>query len=413
MADYQRLQDMNLQGKSVLLRVDYNVKVKKGKIDDDTRITASLPTIEYLRKHGARVVIMAHLGRPQEELAEGIPPEQVRVNNSILPVAKHLGDLLNRKILTADDWGGPSVKALIEHMDLGDILMLPNLRINAGEESNDPAFVSVLANLCDIYVFDGFGVAHRAHASTTGVPLYLFSQGRGKDVAAGMLMDSELQLWAEARNKKGYKLLVVGGKKLEEKTTAVSKLHKSVDRVLAAGGVYNVIQAGRGVPIGSSLVSEKDTDYTLIGKELGNTVPNLLLAEQVVVANANNPSDYRAVYAADGVPDGYMIADLVVDAKLKAEINKARVIIWFGNLGISDMELKGQYPFARGTEEFKRAIHPEAYVIVGGGDSVTASEGISRIISTGGGAAIKLYTKGTLDALEALKGNATYFQVKQ
>src|SRR3989339_35428 len=205
MSEYPVLEGLEVAGKRVLVRVDYNVKVKGGKIKDDTRIRESLDTINYLIENGAKVILMAHFGRPQEELAEGKSQKEVRKTSTLAPVASHLEGLINREVKLAPDCIGPEVEDLIEQMQNGEILMLENLRLHTEEEANDPTFVQSLANLCDVYVFDGFGVAHRAHASTAGIPLYMIEQG--KPVAAGFLMDKELKLWSEAREREGYKLL--------------------------------------------------------------------------------------------------------------------------------------------------------------------------------------------------------------
>ncbi len=405
---YKTIKDIDIKGKKVLLRVDYNVKVKDGKIKDDTRITESLPTINYLIGSGAKLIIMAHFGRPQEELEEGKSLGEVKKETTLAPVAAHLKKLIKKDVNLAPDCIGSKVESMINKMQDGDVVMLENLRWHKEEEENNPDFAKALAELCDVYVFDGFGVAHRAHASTVGVPLYMLSQN--KPIVAGFLMDKELKLWYEARKKEGYKLLVIGGAKLEEKTKAVSKLYKAVDAVLVGGAVYNIIMAGKGINVGDSLVTEKDEGYTKQGKEIAEKARNLILAEQVVIAPTDY-SDIMTIKISDGVPEGYMITDIVIDKKTKASISKAQVIIWFGNIGMSDKEVNGRFPFAKGTEDFKKAINQKAHVIVGGGDSVTASEGIAnRVISTGGGASIELYTKGTLDALEALKGNKDHFK---
>lgn len=409
MDEYRTLEGLDVAGKKVLVRVDYNVKVKDGKIKDDTRIRESLSTINYLAKNRAETIIMAHFGRPQEELAEGKPIEEVKKQNTLAPVAHHLGKLINKEVKLAPDCVGPEVSDLVSKMQSGDIIMLENLRLHKEEEANDPTFAQSLANLCDIYVFDGFGVAHRAHASTVGVPLYMIE--RGKPVVAGFLMDKELELWSKARETKGHKLLVIGGAKLEEKTKAVEKLYKAVNAVLIGGAVYNIIMAGKGIEVGDSLVTDGEDNYVNVGTELAKKVNNLLLAEKAVIARKSDYEGIRIIAIKNGVPPGYIITDVVIDENLKIEIKKANVIIWFGNIGMSDKEINGEYPFAKGTEDFKKTINPKAYVIVGGGDSVTASEGlVNRVISTGGGASIALYTKGTLDALEALKGNKDYFK---
>lgn len=409
MAGYKALKGLDVAGKRVLVRVDYNVKIKNGKIEDDTRIRESLDTINYLIENNAKIIITSHLGRPQEELKSGKSLEEVKKELTLSPVAAHLGDILNRAVKLAPDCIGSGVEKMISKMQNGDIVMLENTRFHKEEEANNPVFVESLAKLADVYVFDGFGVAHRAQASTTGIMLYMLE--KNKSVVAGFLMDKELKLWDEARKKKGYKLLVIGGKKLKDKTKAVTQLYKAVDAVLVGGTIYNIVMAGKGIDIGNSLVTEKDKDYTKAGKELAEKANNLLLAKQVIITKSSDYSDMKTINIEDGVPEGYMIADMVIDKKIKAEIGKAQVIIWFGNIGISDKEVNGEYPFAKGTEDFKKAIPKNAYVIVGGGDSVTASEGLkNRVISTGGGAAIELYIKGTLDALEALKGNKDYFK---
>ena len=406
---YKLINDIDVKGKRVLVRVDYNVKVKNGKIEDDTRIKESLSTVNYLIENKAKLILMAHFGRPQEESEKGKSFDEVKKKTTLKPVASHLSRLINKKVKLAPDCIGSETENLVNKMQDGDILMLENLRWHKEEEANNLNFAKALANLCDVYIFDGFGVAHRAHASTTGIPLYLLEQD--KQVAAGFLMDKELKLWEEARKKKGYKLLVIGGAKLKEKTKAISKLYKAVDAVLVGGAIYDIIMAGKGLDVGDSLVEEKGKDYTKKGKEIAEKADNLILPENVVIAKKEDYSDIKIININDGVPNGYMVGDIVIDKKIKTEIAKSEVIIWFGNIGMSDKEVKGEFPFAKGTSEFKDAISPDAYVIVGGGDSVTASEGLkNRAISTGGGASISLYIKGTLAALEALKGNKNYFK---
>lgn len=407
MADIRTLKDISVPNKKVLVRVDYNVKIKDGKIKDDTRIRESIPTIEHLMKENAKIILMSHLGRPQEELQEGKGLDKVKAGSSLAPVAYHLGKLIGKKIILAPDCVGLAVNDILSKMKSGDIVMLENTRFHKEEEENDPSFARQLADLGDAYVLDGFGISHRANASSAQISLEMLKQN--KQVAMGHLMEKELNLWQEARSKKGYKMLVVGGAKLEEKTRAVSKLSKSVDSVLIGGAVYNIIMAAKGLDVGDSLVKEKDKDYTLEGKELSK-ISNLILADKAVIAKKDF-SDIKTIDINDGVPEGYIIADIVIDEKIKEKVGKAQVIIWFGNIGISDVKVGDRFPFAKGTEDFKNAINPAAYVIVGGGDSITASEGIkNKMISTGGGASIKLYTKGTLEGLEALKGNADYFK---
>ncbi|MEA2038090.1 MAG: phosphoglycerate kinase [Nanoarchaeota archaeon] len=409
MGEYKVLDGLDVSGKRVLVRVDYNVKVKKGKVEDDTRIRESLETINYLIKNNAKIILMAHFGRPQEELESGKSLEEAKKDSSLAPVVAHLGDLISKEVRLAPDCVGSEVESIVNGMEDGSVVMLENLRLHEGEGKNDPIFIESLAKLADIYVFDGFGVAHRAHASSFGVPLYLIEQN--KPAVAGFLMDKELKLWEEARKKEGYKLLVIGGAKLKEKTNAAGKLYKSVDAVLIGGAIYNIVMAGKGIDVGSSMVAEKSNDYTGKGKELVENASNLVLADKVVIAKKEDYSDIKAIEIKDGVPEGYIIADIVVDDKIREDIAKAQVVMWFGNIGISDIEVNGEFPFAKGTDDFKNAINKDAYVIIGGGDSITASEGIpNKVISTGGGASIQLYTKGTLEALEALRGNKDYLK---
>ncbi len=409
MSDYKRLEGLDVSGKKVLVRVDYNVKIKEGKIKDDTRITSSLDTINHLIKNKAKVILMSHLGRPQEDIAKGKSLEEVKKASTLSPVAAHLSELIKKEVKLAPDCVGPETEKFVDDMEEGDILLLENLRWHKEEEENDESFAKSLSEVYDIYVLDGFGIAHRTNASTAATPLYMLDQK--KEVVAGFLLEKELRLWSDAREKQGNKLLVIGGAKLKEKTKAISKLYKSVDSVLVGGAVFNIVMAGKGIDVGDSLVKEKDKDYTEKGKEISENADNLLLAYKAVIAKKEDYSDIRTISIEEGIPQGYMIADLIIDEKLKAEIAKAQVVIWFGNIGISDIEVEGSFPFSKGTEDFKNAINPEAYVVVGGGDSVTASKGLKRrVISTGGGASIKLYTKGTLDGIEALKGNKDFFK---
>ncbi len=434
--DIKSLKEIDVENKTVLMRVDYNVKFNdKGEVKDATRIRESLDSIEYVINNNGKLVLMMHLGRPdgkenKEDSAEKIIPKL----EELLRTEKKI----NKKVIPASNCFGDEVQQKIRDMDNGDILLLENLRFHPEEEKFNPLedvknnrFVKSLADLCDIYVFDGFGVAHRTHASTAGVPLYLIQEGK-KPVAMGILMERELKLWSEAReiaNKKGnYTLLVVGGNKLEEKTEAVGKLYKYVNGVLVGGAVYNIIensilkkQGGEAQKnVGSSLITEKGKDYTPKGGELYQNCNNLILSTEAVIAKKDKEKgtyeDRRTISIKDGVPADYMICDIVVNDGIARKINQADVIIWFGNIGMSDVESpkgSGGYPFAVGTESFKKAINSKAYVIVGGGDSVEASKGMKNIhISTGGGAAIELYIKGTLDALEALKGNINYLKEK-
>ncbi|MBI2140441.1 phosphoglycerate kinase [Candidatus Woesearchaeota archaeon] len=430
-----------LRGKTVFARFEYNVKVKGGKIkgDDAVRIEKSLGTLNYLLQQGARVVIGAHRGRPQEELRAGTSFEAVRENNSMKPVASHLESLLKWEkgtIKVATDCIGGEVQKMIEGLNDGEILMLGNLRLYAEEENNDAAFAAKLRELCDIYVFDAFGVAHRANASVAECLLQCYEKG-DKPYAFGFLMREELSMWDGARNLPGRKLLAVGGIKLKEKIEAAARLSPSVDYVLAGGAVFNAAVNAKGIHIGKSMITDAGQRYVLLedsteGDESGReadkavrkliAIKNLLLPGTVTYAKPLIQEGMKPAYTeihpdillGDGIPLDYAIMDVIIGQGEKKSIEGSDVILWFGNIGASDIEVNGKFPFSRGTEAFKRSIRPNAYVIVGGGDSVAASEGLeNRHVSTGGGAAIKYFTSGTLEALEAFNGNRGYFLKKK
>ena len=208
--EYKTIKDLDVSGKRVLVRVEFNVKLNKGEVGDDTRIKESLPTLKYLLEKNARLILLAHLGRPQDELSGGKSVEDVKKDNSLAPVAKHLSGLLGMDVKMAPDSVGDEVRTMVNELKDGGVLLLENLRLYKEELDNDCEFAKTLASYGDIFVFDGFGVAHRVQASPVGVPLEMIAQG--KEVAAGLLMDKELRLWEEARKKEGHRLVVIGGK---------------------------------------------------------------------------------------------------------------------------------------------------------------------------------------------------------
>ncbi len=381
--------------KRVLVRLDLNVPLKAGKIKDSTRIDGALPTIKYLVENGAKVILMSHLGRPDGKA----DPEL-----SLKPVAKAISEKIGQKVKMAPDCVGEEVESLVDSMEDGDVVLLENLRFHAEEEENEPLFVEGLAKLGDAYINDAFGTAHRAHASTAGVPLKLLEEG--KEAAAGYLMKEELGIWGEVVASKGKKVLIVGGAKLEEKMKAIKKLAKKMSYVVVGGVPYNVIQKASGIDIGKSLAEEKGKDFQEEAKEILEKGKNLILGENVVVAKPDSWDDQQEVPISDGVPEGYVIADIIISDEAKANISSCDYAIIFGPLGIFE---KG---FTKGTEELAAAIadNPDMSVIVGGGDSALAYKGVPNMkVSTGGGASISYLKDGTLDGLEALKGNVDYF----
>ena len=396
MSDYKTIEEVDVKGKRVLVRLDLNVPLKEGKIKDSTRIDAALKTVKYLVEEGAKTILMSHLGRPEGKVVSEL---------SLKPVAAAISEKLGKDAKLAPDCIGGEVEALVNGMADGDIVLLENLRFHPEEEANEAGFVESLAKLADAYVNDAFGTAHRAHASTAGVPLYLLQQG--KEVAAGYLMKEELEIWGEVVASSGKKVLVVGGKKLKEKMKAIKKLAKKVSWIVVGGVPYSVIQKAAGMNIGSSLAEEKGKDYAEEAKEILEKCGNLVLGGQVVAAKPDTWEDQKTVSIKDGVPNGYAIADIIISDDAKSGISSCDFAIIFGPLGIFE---KG---FTKGTEELAAAIssNPNIKAIVGGGDSALAYKGVPNMkVSTGGGASISYLKDGTLDALEALKGNAEHFK---
>ncbi|MFH2027991.1 MAG: phosphoglycerate kinase [Nanoarchaeota archaeon] len=398
--DIKSVEELDLAGKRVLLRVEFNVPVKDGKIKDDTRIKASMPTIEYIIKKGGKLIIMAHLGRPQEELEEGIDIKVVKEKNTFKPVAEHLSRLLGKEVKLAPDSIGEEVEVMVDELQDGEVLMLENLRLYKEEQANDANFADSLAKLGDVYVNDCFGAAHRWQASIAACALKMIDDG--KPVGIGFLMKKELDLWNDARKKTGSKLLIVGGKKIKEKLKAVSKFSKSVDNILVGGTVYNTIRKGQGYETGNSLTVDDGKDYSKKGKEVADACLNLILAENVVVAKSvYDVKGSKEVSIEDGVPKDHMITDIIIDEGMAEKIKKAEIAIIFGPTGIFDCG------FDKSVKKIAEILQ-DAYVIMGGGETLEAYHGLKGVVSTGGGASIKLYTKGTLEALEALKGNKDY-----
>lgn len=398
MADYKTIEELDIKGKRVLVRLDLNVTLEEGKIADYTRIDAVLKTIRYLTGQGAKTILISHLGRPDGK----VNPEF-----SLKSVAKALEEKLGKGVTMAPDCVGSEVEAIVDSMVDGDIVLLQNLRFHAGEEANEQGFVESLAKLADVYINDAFGTAHRAHASTAGVPLYLLEQG--KEVAAGYLMQKELEIWGDVVGSEGKKVLIVGGKKLKEKMKAISKLAGKCAYVVPGGVPHNVLQKAAGYDVGDSLVDEEGKDYTKVAKEILGKASNLVLGEQVVVARLEGKkwTDQKTVAIKDGVPEGYSIVDILISDEAKADISACDYAIIFGPLGISE---EG---FTQGTKRLAEAIsaNPHIKVVVGGGESAKAYKGVPNMqISTGGGASISYLKDGTLDALEALKGNAEHFK---
>ena len=390
--DKKTVRDLDVAGKKVLVRVDFNVPLNdKGEITDDTRITASLPTIQYLLEQKSAVILMAHLGRPKG---------QVKPELSLAPVAKHLGKLLGKKILFAPDCVGEAAQAAASKLKPGHILLLENLRFHKEEEKNDMEFAEKLASLADLYVNDGFGVSHRAHASVEGVTHFL-------PAAAGFLLEKEIQYVGQAVTNPLHPFVaIIGGAKVSDKIGVISNLLDKVDTLLIGGGMANTFLAAQGYKMGKSLVEEDKLDLAkeLLAKAKKNKV-NMLLPTDLVMAAAFAPDAEHVTEKVKNLNQAYMALDIGAEtSKAYAEaLADAKMIVWNGPMGVFEMDA-----FCKGTEAVAKAVaKSRATSIVGGGDSVAAIEKLGlakRIthISTGGGASLEYLEGKVLPGVAAL-----------
>jgi phosphoglycerate kinase len=381
------IRDLDLRNKRVFMRVDFNVPLAPGgkEITSDKRIKASLPSIQYALDHGAALILASHLGRPK-----GKPNPEM----SLAPCAERLAALLGKPVAMAPDCVGPQVEAMLPKP--GEVLLLENLRFHAEEEKNDPAFARQLAALCDVYVNDAFGTAHRAHASTVGMIAYV------KQAAAGLLMDKELEyLTKVTQNPERPCVAILGGAKVSDKIEVIQNLMKVVDRLLIGGAMAYTFLRALGQGTGTSLVEE---DKIGLAKELiAASGDKLVLPLDHVVA-----SEFKAgaeSQVVDRIPDGKMALD--IGPKTIAEYSKviagARTIIWNGPMGVFEMP-----PFDKGTVAIAKAVATSGAVsVVGGGDSEKAvkSAGVAdkiSHISTGGGASLEFLGGVELPGVAAL-----------
>ena len=373
------VRDVDVTGKRVLVRVDFNVPIQDGEVTDDTRIRAALPTIQYLIEKGAKVILMSHLGRPKPENRD-----QFKMD----PVAKRLSELLGRPVKKVDAVVGPEVEKAVAEMQPGDVLLLENTRFEPGERKNDPDLARKLAALADIYVNDAFGSAHRAHASTAGV-----KQVRPDlPAVAGFLMERELQMLGKVLGTPERPFVVVlGGAKISDKIGVLERLLGLADRVLIGGGMANTFLKAKGLEVGKSLVDEEALDEAR--RFLEEAGDKIVLPVDVVVADRFAADAEAKVVPVDQVPPDWMILDIgPKTVELFAEIlRQARTVFWNGPMGVFEFPR-----FAEGTFAIARVLAEleDAVTVVGGGDSAAAVQQAGLAdkmthVSTGGGAALE------------------------
>jgi phosphoglycerate kinase len=390
------IRNIDVAGKRVLVRVDFNVPLDAEQhITDDTRIRAALPTIQYLLDHGAAVILMSHLGRPDGKVNDKM---------SLKPVAYHLSRLLGKPVQMATDSIGPQVAALARALQPGQVLLLENLRFHKEEEKNDPDFARQLASLGDVYVNDAFGTAHRAHASTEGVTHYLPG-------VAGFLMEKEINFLGSAlENPRRPFAAIIGGAKVSDKIAVLERLIGMVDTLLIGGGMANTFLKAEGYEIGDSLFEEGKLDVArdLINKARQRDL-QLLLPVDVVIADRFAADASSKVVSIDDVPTGWRILDIGPETikAFRAALAEAQTIIWNGTLGVAEMPA-----FAKGTDAIINILAQRttagATTIIGGGDSAAAVEQAHASdkmthVSTGGGASLEFLEGRILPGVAALQ----------
>ncbi|MFT8872315.1 MAG: phosphoglycerate kinase [Sporolactobacillus sp.] len=388
----QTIRDIDVSGKTVFCRVDFNVPLDGTTVTDDTRIRAALPTINYLIENGAKIILASHLGRPTAE-----DKESFRLD----PVAARLGELLGKKVEKVDQVVGPEVEAAVAKLKAGDVLLLENVRFEKGEKKNDPELAKAFAALADVYVNDAFGSAHRAHASTEGIAHYL-------PAVAGFLMEKELRVLAASLDNPQHPFTaIIGGAKVTDKIGVIENLLDKVDTLIVGGGLSYTFVKAQGYDIGKSLLDAEKLD---LAKQFIATAKakgvDLLIPVDAVVADEFSETANKKVVDIDSIPAGWMGLDIgPKTAALYADaVKKSKLVVWNGPMGVFEMDA-----YAKGTEAVAQALADatDATTIIGGGDSAAAVEKFHLAdkmshISTGGGASLELMEGKVLPGVAAL-----------
>lgn len=373
------IRDVDLKGKRVFCRVDFNVPMKEGKITDETRIRAALPTIQYLVEQGAKVILASHLGRPKGQAVEEL---------RLTPVAARLGELLGKDVKKADEAFGPVAQEMVAAMNEGDVLVLENVRFYAGEEKNDAELAKEFAALADIFVNDAFGAAHRAHASTAGIADYL-------PAVSGLLMEKELDVLGKAlSNPERPFTAIIGGAKVKDKIGVIRHLLDKVDNLIIGGGLAYTFVKALGHEIGLSLCEddkiELAKEFMQLAKEKG---VNFYMPVDVVITEEFSETATTQIVDIDSIPSNWEGVDIGPKTReIYADVIKnSKLVVWNGPMGVFEMT-----PFAEGTKAVGQALADaeDTYSVIGGGDSAAAVEKFGMAdkmshISTGGGASLE------------------------
>ena len=385
------VEDIDVRGKRVLVRCDFNVPMKDGVITDENRIIGALPTIKYLKDHGARVILCSHMGRPKGEF---------NMTYSLAPVAKRLSEKLGTEVVLASDVIGPDAKSKAAALGDGDVMLLENVRFHKEEEKNDPAFAKELASMADIFVNDAFGTAHRAHASTAGVADYL-------PAVCGFLIQKEISVMGKALADPARPFVaILGGAKVSDKIGVINNLIDKVDTLIIGGGMAYTFFRALGNSIGSSICEEDKLDLALdiLNKAHEKGVNFLLPVDNIIGREYKEDTTFMRIYS-DSIPDGWMGLDIGEKTQelFSKSIEGAGTVIWNGPMGVSEWE-----NFASGTRAVAKAVADSGAIsIIGGGDSAAAVEHLGYAdrmthISTGGGASLEFLEGRDLPGISCL-----------